>query len=406
MEFLPDWPLSGNTLFFFGFLLFCGSIGGYITHLWPWLPSITGFMLVGFLAGPNVLGLVSYEQLTNLSLLIQVAIGLILYRLGLSLDIKELAKDKSIIIVSIAESSVTFAAVYFLLGWVGVASLPAAIIAALAISSSPAVLIHVAHEMGASGPVTDRAQTLVALNNALAFIVFAALLPALYADGQAPLATVVGAPIYNLLGSAALGGVAGLMLHYAARQIKGAQQYHLALVIGAVMLTLGAALILQLSALFAPLVLGIVVRGIERNDLISDLEFGPAFELFFIALFVYAGANLHLDKMVEYWPAVAVFVIGRAIAKWTSVAAASKIMRLPTRQAATTGLLLLPMAGLAIGLVNTTVSLFPNQGAVVGSIVLAAVAVMETLGPPIASRALLWSGDTLKDTSSDDGTPH
>ncbi len=68
--------------------------------------------------------------------------------------------------------------------------------------------------------------------------------------------------------------------------------------------------------------------------------------------------------------------------------------------------LLLPTAGLAIGLVNTTVSLFPNQGAVVGSIVLAAVAVMETIGPPIASRALLWSGDTLEDTTPDEGTPH
>lgn len=406
MDFLPTWPLSANTLFFFGFLLFCGSIGGYIAHHWPWLPSITGFMLVGFLAGPNVLGLVSYAQLTNLSLIIDVALGLILYRLGLSLDIKDLAKDKSLIFISIAESSVTFAVVYFLLGWVGVGSLPAAIIAALAISSSPAVLIHVAHELGASGPVTDRAESLVALNNVIAFIVFAALLPAMYTDGQAPFETVVGAPLYNLLGSAALGGAAGMMLHLAARQIKGAKQYHLALVIGAVMLTLGAAMILKLSALFAPLVLGMVVRSIERKDLISDLEFGPAFELFFITLFVYAGANLHLDKMVEYWPAVAVFVIGRSFAKWTSVAAASKLVRLPTRQAMTTGLLLLPMAGLAIGLVNTTVTLFPNQGAIVGSIVLAAVAVMETLGPPIASRALLWSGDTLEDTTPDEGTPH
>jgi hypothetical protein len=65
------------------------------------------------------------------------------------------------------------------------------------------------------------------------------------------------------------------------------------------------------------------------------------------------------------------------------------------RQAATTGLLLLPMAGLAIGLVNTTLSLFPEQGALVGAVVLAAVALLETVGPPIAARALRWSGDQL-----------
>lgn len=406
MDFLPAWPLSANTLFFFGFLLFCGSIGGYMAHHWPWLPSITGFMLVGFLAGPNVLQLVSYEQLANLQVVIDVALGLILYRLGLSLDIKQLMQDKSVLLISVVESAVTFFVVYWLLGWVGVVGLPAAIISALAISSSPAVLIHVVHELGASGPVTQRAGSLVALNNAIAFVTFSALLPALYLQGQAPLGTVIGAPLYSLLGSTALGGVAGVMLHYTAHRFKRARQYHLALVIGAVMLTLGTAQMLKLSVLFAPLVLGIVVRGIERQDLISDMEFGPAFELFFIALFVYAGANLHLAEVAQYAPAVAMFVIGRSLAKWLAVGVVSSACRLPVRQSATTGLLLLPIAGLAIGLTNTTVALFPAHGAVVSSIVLAAVAVMETIGPPIALRALRWSGDPLEDGAVEEGTPH
>ena len=62
----------------------------------------------------------------------------------------------------------------------------------------------------------------------------------------------------------------------------------------------------------------------------------------------------------------------------------------------TTGLLLIPMAGLAIGLADTTLSLFQLQGAVVSSVVLAAVAVLETIGPPISAKALRWSGDSLK----------
>lgn len=396
MEFLPAWPPSPNTLFFFGFLLFCGSIGGFMAHHWPWLPSITGFMLVGFVAGPNVLQLFSHQDLASSGIVIDVALGLILYRLGLSLDIKEVVRDKSLMVISLVECALTGAVVYGLLKWMGLQTLPAAIIAAIAISSSPAVLIHVAHELGASGPVTDRAEALVALNNVIAFIVFAALLPALYVEGQAPLATVIGAPLYSLLGSAVLGGLAGVMLHYTARRFKQAEQYHLALVIGAVMLTLGAAIMLKLSVLFAPLVLGMVVRGIERQDLIADIEFGPSFELFFIALFVYAGANLHVAEMVQYAPAAAVFVVGRSVAKWVGVTAAASVFRLPARQSMTSGLLLLPMAGLAIGLVNTTMELFPERGAIVSSIVLAAVAVMETIGPPIASRALRWSGDRLE----------
>ncbi|MFZ2220616.1 MAG: cation:proton antiporter [Rhodoferax sp.] len=407
VDFLPSWPLSSNTLLFFGMLLFFGSIGGFLAHRVSWLPSITGFMLVGFLVGPNVMGLVSYEELANSRIVVDVALGLILYRLGLSLDIKQLVRDKSLLVISVVESALTFAAVYYGLSWVGVTGLPASVIAAVAISSSPAVLIHVAHELGASGPVIDRAESLVAMNNVIAFMVFAALLPGLYAEGKAPLETVIGAPLYSFLGSAALGGVAGVVLHYTARKFKSATQYHLALVIGAVVFTLGASMMLHLSTLFAPLVLGVVVRGIERKDLISGMEFGPAFELFFIALFVYAGANLHVAEMVQYAPAAAIFVVGRSVAKWFGVGATSYLFRLPNRQSATTGLLLLPMAGLAIGLVNTTVTLFPQHGAVVSSIVLAAVAVMETIGPPIAARALRLSGDSLSgDDSPEEGTPH
>lgn len=395
MNFLPDWPLATNTLFFFGVLLFCGALGGYFAHRWSWLPSITGFMAVGFVAGPNVLSLIGPEGIAQIRVVIDVSLALILYRLGLSLDVKALARDRSLLLISLVESLATFAAVYAGLGWFGVDGLAAAVIATIAISSSPAVLIHVAHELGARGPVSDRAKALVALNNVIAYIAFTAVLPALYTRVEAPLAVTLGAPAYRLLGSAALGLAIGWGLHFAARKIKAAPQYQLALVIGAVMLTLGGAQVLKLSPLFAPLVLGAVVRSLERDRLVADLQFGPAFELFFIVLFVYAGANLHVSEIIAFAPAALVFVLARALAKLAGVAATASARGIPVRQGATTALLLLPMAGLAIGLVNTTVALFPTEGAVVSAVVFAAVAILETVGPPIAAQALQWSGDTL-----------
>jgi len=405
MEFLPSWPLSVNTLFFFGFLLFCGAIGGYVAHRWRWLPSITGFMVVGFVAGPNVLGVISETGLAQSRIVVDVALALILYRLGLSIDTKRFAQDRQVVLVSLAESALTFAVVYFGLGLVGVTGLAAAVIGTIAISSSPAVLIHVAHELEASGPVTERAMLLVALNNVIAFVAFAGVLPALYGEANAPFSVMVGAPLYQVLGSGALGLAAGGLLHLAARKTKVAEQYRLALVIGAVMMTVGAALALKLSALFAPLVLGMVVRSMERAKLIASIDFGPSFELFFIVLFVYAGANLHLSEIVDYWPAVLMFVGARAAAKWLGVGGAALLLGASPRQAASTGLLLLPMAGLAIGLVNTTLSLFPQKGALVGSVVLAAVALLETVGPPIAARALRWSGDKIEENGASKPAP-
>ena len=53
--------------------------------------------------------------------------------------------------------------------------------------------------------------------------------------------------------------------------------------------------------------------------------------------------------------------------------------------------MLVPMAGLAIGLVQQTIKLAPQAGHEVGVVVLAAVAVFETLGPPLVAFALRFA---------------
>lgn len=393
MDFLPGWPSQLNTLFFFGFLLFCGALGGFLAHRMSWLPSITGFMLVGLVAGPNVLGIFGHESLEQARIVVDIALALILYRLGLSLDIKALVHNRALLLVSLVESVATFVAVFFAMQWIGVSGLVAAVVAAIAISSSPAVLLHVSHELGAHGPTTEQAQSLVALNNVLAFLVFAGLMPALYNHNAASLGTMIGAPLYQLLGSTVLGLLLGGVLHWVARLTKQATQYSLALVVGAVAMTLGLALSFGLSALFAPLVLGVVVKTAEKRDLIANLEFGPAFELFFVALFVYAGANLHLKEMIDFAPAAALYVLARSLAKWLAVSGTGLALRWPHRVHLNSGLMLLPMAGMAIGLANTTAAQFPALGGEVASIVLAAVAVFETIGPPVVARALRWAGE-------------
>ena len=77
MDFLPALPLQVSTLFFFGLLLFCGALGGYLAHRIEWIPSITGFMLVGIITGPNGLHLFGYETLERAKIVIDIALALI-----------------------------------------------------------------------------------------------------------------------------------------------------------------------------------------------------------------------------------------------------------------------------------------------------------------------------------------
>lgn len=396
MDFLPSWPIEFNTMTSFSILLMAGALGGYLAHTMRWLPSITGFMVFGYIAGPSGIDLLSTDALSSSRVIIDIALGLILYRLGLSLDTKAVLRDRYLLLATTLETVATLLAIFLVLRNFDVPVLTAALIAAICTSSSPAVLIHVGHELGAKGPVTTSAGSLVALNNVISFLVFSALLPIAHVAADASWHVVVFQPLYRLLGSFLVALVVAYGLHYLILATRNAKQYRLALVVGATMLTLGMTKALMLSALFAPLALGIIVRNIEHENLVSSIEFGETFELFFIVLFVFAGANLHIHELMLYAPAAIALVFARGLSKWLGVFVAAKSFKLPNSQAISTGLLLVPMAGLAIGLVQTTDQLFPQEIATVSALVLGAVAIFETIGPPIAAWAFKHSGEVGK----------
>lgn len=395
MDFLPTLPIGITPLIVFGTLLLGGAMGGYLAHRISWLPSITGFMVLGFIIGPSSLGLLSQEAMNSSKVFIDVSLALILYRLGLSLDLRKIRLKPKLVLVSLIESGVTFGAVLAILSVFNLPLVVSVAVAAIAISSSPAVLLHVAHEVGARGPVTDASKTLVALNNFISFLIFSAVLPLMHHAVGNEWREILLQPSYTLFGSMLLAIVIGLMLHYLALYMRDASQYKLAIVIGSMMLALGSAQALKLSLLIVPLAIGATIATIEDEDEqpLSMIEFGSAFELFFIALFVYAGANLHLEEFIESGVLIVSLVVIRSAAKVLGVAATAPLQKVTMRDGFASGLLLIPMAGLAIGLTQTVSDLFPQYASVISAVVLGSVALFETIGPPIAKTAFKLCGE-------------
>jgi len=397
MDYLPTWPITITPFMAFGLMLLMGALGGYIAHRITWIPSITGFMAVGVLFGPSGIGLLDNETINNSRIIIDIALALILYRLGLSLDIKKIMRSPQLLLISLFESTATFIVVFLALDQFDIQPVIAALVAAISISSSPAVLLHVAHEVRAKGEVTDATKELVALNNLFSFLAFSAVLPAMHLTDGATLTTIIVQPLYQLFGSLVLGGALAYGLHRIALKTHSATQYKFALVIGTIMLAIGLAQQLKLSMLLVPLVIGVVVMSLERSEIVSKLEFGSTFELFFVVLFVFAGAGLHLHELVQFAPMVLVLVLARGLTKVIGVSATSFYFKTSRRAGISSGLLLIPMAGLAIGLVQTSGSLFPAHAEVVTAIVLGAVTVFETMGPPIAAFAFKYAGEAGQD---------
>ena len=91
------------------------------------------------------------------------------------------------------------------------------------------------------------------------------------------------------------------------------------------------------------------------------------------------------------WSAVA-FVAARFVGKSLGVMALSS-GEMTLRQAGLTGLTLVPMAGMAIGLTQTLTDSFPGYAETLAAIVLGAIAILETFGPVSTEYALKRSGE-------------
>lgn len=394
MDVFPTGMPPTNTLMVFGLLLAFGVLGGLIAARARWLPSITGFMILGLLVGPSGIGLLSTESLNDARVLVDIALGLILFRLGSSLHPVEAVRNKRLMVTSLAESLATFGLIAGLMLWIGSPMLVAVLAAAIAVSSSPAVLIHVAEELHAEGPVVDNAQSLVAANNVLSFLLFSLALPLALVGERIDFRTSLALPAYQMLGAIAVAVFVAWVVTRISKMTKHDEaHFRFALVVGAVMLTLGAAQALKVSGLFAGLALGIACRWLEGRTRLSEVELGGGGDVFFVILFVFAGANLHLAEAWQYAPIALAFVVARIVAKMGAVYACGAAFKVPKTQSVASSMLLIPMAGLAIGLVQTTNTLAPELGVQVAAIVLAAVAVFETIGPPIAAYALRMAGE-------------
>ena len=403
MDYFPSFPMHVTPLMVFGLMLILGAMGGYAAHRFSWLPSITGFMIVGFVFGPSGIGLLGQDTIVGARILIDIALGLILYRLGLSLDLKLLRKSPQLLVTSLVESGSTFILVAYVLSLFDIPALLAMLIAAISISSSPAVLLHVAHEVGAKGEVTESTKTLVALNNLISIVMFSIILPAVHFSAGSSWVAIIFQPLYSFFGSLLVGVVLAYGLHYAALKTRGASQYKLALVIGTITVAIALAQELKLSMFFITLVIGVVIKSLERESIVSELVFGASFELFFIVLFVFAGAGLHLQELIAYAPAVFALVLVRTLAKTSGVVTMASFQRIPVHKGLASGMLLIPMAGLAIGLSLTAGNLFPQYEATIAAIVLGGVTVFETIGPPIATYAFKLAGESASTREKEEG---
>jgi len=398
LAFLPHWPLSSNQMIWVGVLLVAGVAGGELVQRLLRLPRITGYAAAGLALGPGGWGLIDKPLLDELVVFADIALGLVLFELGTRLDLAWLRRSPGLALMGVAEALGAAVLVFVTLSWhFDHDPLVAAVAAAIAMSTSPAVLIRVAADLRAEGQVTERALILTAINGVVAFLALTVLIPWLHLEYRGGWLTMLTQPLYLLAGSFLLAAVAAQVTLKLVQFVGKHAERQFIVVIALVVLTVGAAVALKLSVLLALLAMGTMVRNADRERHFMVVDSGNAGQLFYLLLFVITGARLDLGLVATAGAAGLAFVLVRFAGKALGVLAVAPFVGLKLRHAGLVALALTPMSGLAVVMVYETASLYPEVRASVAPVVLAAVVILELLGPIATQFAIKRAGEAGAD---------
>ena len=195
------------------------------------LPAVVGYIITGVVLGPSLHSLLdvkpvfSEDLVDSMGIIGDLALALVAFTIG-----SELRRDifrkigKGIILVTLAQSFVTFGlvavAIYFV-----TTSLPIALIfGAVGLATAPAGTVIVLQEYRAKGPLTSSLIAVVGLDDGLAIVVYAFAAAAARmlmtgTGGTLAVGQLITAFI-DIVGAIGLGAALGLLLTIVARRIR------------------------------------------------------------------------------------------------------------------------------------------------------------------------------------------
>lgn len=399
-----------TTLTSLGLVLVLGLIGGLISRRLT-LPSITGYVVVGVLLAPSVSGIMTEETVRAFEPIIAVSLGVIAYLIGTSLNLGTLRSlGRSISWITLLQCLAGFAAVtgglvlvagrvmpgYTLMG----TYLPFALLmGAIAAATAPPAILAIVRELRAKGPMTTTLLAVVALDDAVAVVLFA--VAAAYSGvlmGTSTASSALGVvmePLMELGGAVALGAVVAAGTLFIARFVR-LREMALVLVLGMVLLSYSVAEMAGMSGIIACMTLGFIIGNRRKaGDLIVAVDEVQA--VLFTMFFVISGFHFDAGSFAVAGPLAAVIVVTRCAGKYFGARLGGIIGHAPPKVGENIGLALMPQAGVSLGLVLIAAASFPELATSMVSATLASVIINELITPPMAKAALVRSGEARVD---------
>ena len=400
------------------------------------LPNVTGYLIVGILFGPFVLGLISpslkntlLNVVVSLGIIVDIALGFIAFSIGSEFKLKTIKKlGKGVITITLMQSCLALVFVDIILTVVTLITgnfneyLPIILtLGAVATATAPAATLMVIKQYKAKGPVTEILLPVVAFDDAVGLILFsisfsiAQIFAKQYAGlegGGISIINILLIPLLEIVLSLVIGFIIGFILSIAMKFFKS-RANRLICMIAAVFL--GVALCnlfsnlfgLELSSLLVCMMIGAVFCNLREDSLmiLDGIErWTPAV---FMLFFIISGAEIDFTVMAN--PIVlgicGLYILSRSLGKYFGARWGCVITKTDDNIKKYLGFTLLPQAGVAIGMARSASSTFRNLGngvssdylikigGIITAVVLSATLIYELVGPIITKIALTKAGE-------------
>lgn len=396
-----------------GFILIVSYLIGNVFPRFK-LPMITGYMLTGVLFGPSLFelfapewGVVPRRALEELSLLNHIALGLIAFTAGGELKISAIkARWKTYFSITLVQSVVAFVGVGGLLyvlapklpGLSGLESkalmVTIVLLACTSVAKSPATTIAVINESQSAGPMTDVALGVTVIKDMVVIGLFAASLSvsrALIAPGEGPGAELLLTISWEIIGSLLVGAILGKVLTLFIEKLG--EDLPLAL-LGVAFLSVYLAEHVHLHGLMICMMAGFVVENFSPHG----EEFIHAVERYslpvYVVFFTLAGADMNLQALAEVGWVASLLVLARTTFTYAGTWLGAQLVNESKVIRNYGGLGFLGQAGVTLGFSVIIADSFPEVGGLLSTIIVAAVALNQIIGP-VAFRYALGVADEV-----------
>ncbi len=401
-----------NIILLIGIAIFAGTVGARIIQRLH-IPQIIGYITIGVILGP-LLKIISPDTVESLEPFNLFALGIIGFLIGGELKRDIFVKyGRQVAAILLFEGGVAFLLVG-LVSFLGLcyfyhwqtALAVGVVFGAICSATDPASTVNVLWEYKARGPLTTMLTAIVALDDALALILYitsVSLASFLTGHREAGFLRMIFHSFYEVIGSLGLGLAAGLILRWIIRRLDDDEKT-LIFTISTIVLTIGLAITLELDVILSAMACGVTLINLSPRRSLRSFElirrFSPPI---YVLFFVIIGARLNVRMTGQIWLLAGIYIICSIVGKTTgSYWGAVYSKAVPTVRKYL-GFCLYQQGTIAIALLIMASQRFEGEiRDMMLSVIIAGLFVLQFIGPVFTKAGIKKAGEVGMNITEDD----